>query len=240
MKICRVNENSLIIYFADTVSEETADRIRRLLPLIKHKLGQYLIDVIPSYTSLFISFDLLAMEFSLFEQELWALLENIKEIQTDQTEAPLIELAVYYGPEVALDAGEISDHTGLSFEEVVSIHASTLYRVYAIGFAPGFAYLGNTDQRIAIPRKQTPRLKIPACSVAVAEQQTAIYPNESPGGWQIIGRAPVNPIDYQRENLTLFEVGAKVKFNRISKATFLDMGGVISPEEERLFLLEAE
>lgn len=243
MKICPVNENSIIIYFSDVVSVETADKIGRVLPDIQRELGHYLIDIVPSYTSILISFDLMAIEFRAFEQELRTILENAEFAQADLAEAPLIELPVYYGPEVSLDAEEICAHTGMSFEEVVSIHSSTLYRVYAIGFAPGFAYLGNTDKRIAIPRKKTPRLKIPACSVALAERQTAIYPKESPGGWQIIGRSPINPIDYQRENLTLFEMGARVKFNPISKTTFLDMGGVLSsekgPEEERSSLLGA-
>ena len=232
MRICPVNENSLIIYFADAISPETADKIGRVLPAIQRELGQYIVDIVPSYTSILISFDLMEIEFKHFEQALQSILDNAEFAETGQAETPLIELPVYYGSEVSLDADEISAHTGLSFEEVIRIHSSTLYRVYAIGFAPGFAYLGNTDERIAISRKKTPRLKIPARSVALAERQTAVYPKESPGGWQVIGRCPVDPIDYQRENLTLFEMGAKVKFNPISKETFLDMGGVISPEEE--------
>ena len=132
---------------------------------------------------------------------------------------------------MALDADEICEHTGLTFEEVINIHASTTYRVYAIGFAPGFAYLGNTDSRIEIPRKQTPRLKVPPGSLAIADRQTAIYPKQSPGGWQIIGRTPVSLIDFERENLTVFEMGAQVTFTRIDKATFLKMGGVLLPEE---------
>ena len=108
---------------------------------------------------------------------------------------------------------------------------STKYRVYAIGFAPGFAYLGNTDKRIEIPRKQTPRLRVPAGSLAIADRQTAIYPKQSPGGWQIIGRTPISLIDFQRENLTVFEMGAQVSFTPIDKATFLDTGGVLLPEE---------
>lgn len=236
MKICPVNENSIIIYFADIISTETADEIGRVLPLIQAELGEYLVDIVPSYTSVLVSFDLMAIEFRKFEKKLQSVLNNAESARSNQQEVPLIELPVYYGPEVSLDAEEISIHTGLSFEEVVNIHSSTLYRVYAIGFAPGFAYLGNTDKRIAISRKTTPRMKIPACSVALAERQTAIYPKESPGGWQVIGRCPIDPIDYQRENLTLFEMGAKVKFNPVSKAAFLEMGGVITPEEEQLAL----
>ncbi|MCW7555862.1 allophanate hydrolase subunit 1 [Endozoicomonas gorgoniicola] len=234
MKICPVNENSVIIYFAGThnakPTPEIADEIARSLSIIQQEMSACIIDVVPSYTSVFISFDLMTIGHQSFVQRLQYVLDHCRSRQAEEAELPLIELPVYYGPEVALDAKVITDHTGLSFEEVINIHASTLYRVYAIGFAPGFAYLGNTDQRIAVPRKKTPRLRVPTCSVALAERQTAIYPRESPGGWQIIGRSPVSPIDYQRKNLSLFEVGAKVKFTPVSKAAFLDMGGAIFPE----------
>ncbi|UYM13991.1 5-oxoprolinase subunit PxpB [Endozoicomonas euniceicola] len=240
MKICPVNENSVIIYFADDLSPEStlrpspemADKVARFLSLIKQEMSACVIDAVPSYTSILVSFDLMTIEFQPFIQRLQRILDCPYDHQAVKAETPLIELPVYYGPEVALDAKAITEHTGLSFEEVINIHASTVYRVYAIGFAPGFAYLGNTDQRIAVPRKKTPRLKVPACSVALAGRQTAIYPGESPGGWQIIGRSPVSPIDYQRKNLSLFEVGAKVKFIPTSKSAFVDMGGSVSPEEQ--------
>jgi KipI family sensor histidine kinase inhibitor len=97
--------------------------------------------------------------------------------------------------------------------------------VYAIGFAPGFAYLGNVDKRIAMPRKESPRQKVVKGSVGIADQQTAIYPSDSPGGWQIIGRTAVSLIDYNDERLTKFETGGKVKFNAITRQDFIDMGG---------------
>ncbi|MET4756729.1 5-oxoprolinase subunit PxpB [Endozoicomonas sp. NE40] len=209
-------------------------KLHGLCQLFKQEMGGCIIDVVPSYRSILVSFDLMTIGHQSFVQKLQHVLDHCRGSLAEEAEPSLIELPVYYGPEVSLDAKVITDHTGLSFEEVINIHASTLYRVYAIGFAPGFAYLGNTDQRIAVPRKKTPRLKVPACSVALAERQTAIYPRESPGGWQIIGRSPVNPIDYQRKNLSLFEVGAKVKFIPISKTAFLDMGGVLSQEEHSL------
>jgi inhibitor of KinA len=110
---------------------------------------------------------------------------------------------------------------------VIALHSSIIYDVYAIGFAPGFAYLGNVDKRIAMPRKETPRQKIFKGSVGIADQQTAIYPSDSPGGWQIIGRTPISLIDYNDDKLTKFETGDKVKFNPISRADFIDMGGVL-------------
>ncbi|UXI04320.1 5-oxoprolinase subunit PxpB [Photobacterium sp. TY1-4] len=234
MTITPVNENTVMVYLADQTSPETADQIAALLPILRTQLGNYLIDIVPSYTSILISFDLMAIGLRDFTQQLKRLLSEAEQQQHQHSPSPLIELPVYYGREVALDADELCRHTGLDFEQIIEIHASTLYRVYAIGFAPGFAYLGNTDPRLHIARKQTPRAKVPAGSLALADQQTAIYPKASPGGWQIIGRTPVDLIDYQRENLTLFEMGAQVRFTPISRARFLALGGVITAEEATL------
>ncbi|PSW11399.1 allophanate hydrolase subunit 1 [Photobacterium sanctipauli] len=230
MRISSVNENTIMVYFSDTVSPATAEQIASALPVIQSQLGQYVVDIVPSYTSILISFDLVEIGLREFTKCLQQALVQCSK-NAAGAKAKSIELPVYYGPEVALDADEICAHTGLTFEEVIQIHASTRYRVYAIGFAPGFAYLGNTDPRIEIPRKQTPRLKVPAGSLALADRQTAIYPKQSPGGWQVIGRTPISLIDFERENLTLFEMGAEVAFTPIDKATFLDMGGVLLPEE---------
>lgn len=230
MRMSPVNENTVMVYFSDAVSPATAEQIAAALPVIQTHLGRYVVDIVPSYTSILISFDLVAIGLREFSQRLqWVLAQCNHAASSGQVKT--IELPVYYGPEVALDAEEICAHTGLTFEEVIQIHASTTYRVYAIGFAPGFAYLGNTDQRIEIPRKQTPRSKVPTGSLALADRQTAIYPKQSPGGWQVIGRTPVNLIDFERENLTVFEMGAQVSFIPVDKATFLDMGGVLLPEE---------
>ncbi|WP_252179698.1 5-oxoprolinase subunit PxpB [Endozoicomonas sp. 4G] len=231
MNICRVNENSVIVYFSDTISPDTADAIARVIPVIRQELGSCLVDMIPSYTSILISFDPVVIGLKAFVEELKQALVVAEHSGPNLTTADVIKLPVYYGPEVSLDAEEVSAHTGLSFDQIVDIHSSTLYRVYAIGFVPGFAYLGNTDQRIAIPRKKTPRLKVPQGSLAIAEQQTAIYPRPSPGGWQIIGRTPVGLIDYQSENLTVFKMGTKVKFTPVSKEKYLELGGVFSVQD---------
>ncbi|MCE9678444.1 5-oxoprolinase subunit PxpB [Shewanella sp. AS1] len=229
MKVAQVNENSVIVYFSDTVSEQTADSIASALPAIRAQLEQYVVDIVPSYTSILISVDLLTIGMSDFCQQLEQVLAE-RSGSAVFSQIKTIELPVYYGAEVALDAETICEHTGLTFQQVVDIHSSTTYRVYAIGFAPGFAYLGNTDERIAIPRKQTPRLNVPAGSLALADRQTAIYPKASPGGWQVIGRTPLNLIDFERENLSVFEMGAQVRFKAIDRATFLKMGGVLPIE----------
>lgn len=224
MKISAVNESTVLVVFADSVSPETADIIAQSVSVINQHPDLFVVDMVPSYTSILITYDLTRIELRTFMSRLNQCLQQDNK-ETQLSSSMVIELPVYYGPEVSLDAEEISRHTGLSFDEIISIHSSQEYRVYAIGFAPGFAYLGNTDPRIHIPRKSTPRLKVPAGSLAIAEQQTAIYPKSSPGGWQVIGRTPVNLIDFNRDNLTVFEMGAKVTFNPISREEYLEMGG---------------
>ncbi|WP_027695814.1 5-oxoprolinase subunit PxpB [Vibrio litoralis] len=230
MNISPVNENTIIVYFSDTVNLETADKISIAVTALRRRLSTHIIDVIPSYTSILISFDLLTIDLKTFMEAVNYTL-SLCEKRKVKSMGKVIELPVYYGLEVALDADHISAYTGLSFDEVVNLHSSMSYRVYAIGFAPGFAYLGNTDKRIEIPRKETPRLKVPMGSVAIADRQTAIYPKQSPGGWSVIGKTPVNLIDFEKDNLTEFEVGAQIQFKSIDKETFLEMGGCLFPEE---------
>ena len=209
MKISAVNESTVLVVFSDTVSPETADIIAQSVAMINQESDLFVIDMVPSYTSILITYDLTRIELRSFMSRLHHCLHQDNKSGQLPSSSVVIELPVYYGPEVSLDAEDISRHTGLSFDEVVSIHSSQEYRVYAIGFAPGFAYLGNTDSRIHIPRKSTPRLSVPAGSLAIAEQQTAIYPKSSPGGWQVIGRTPVNLIILIETTLRCLRWGQK-------------------------------
>jgi KipI family sensor histidine kinase inhibitor len=128
---------------------------------------------------------------------------------------------------VALDLEEISIKTNLSIENIISLHSNKLYDVYAIGFLPGFAYLASVDEKIAMPRLESPRKVIPKGSVAIADTQTAVYPQNSPGGWNIIGRTAMELFDKDLSSLSPFEVGYKVKFNSISKEVFIKQGGIL-------------
>jgi KipI family sensor histidine kinase inhibitor len=132
---------------------------------------------------------------------------------------------VYYAADVGEDLESLAQHAGLSTAEVIDLHSSTEYRVYAIGFAPGFAYLGQVDERIAAPRLTTPRLKVPRGAVAIADRQTAVYPAVSPGGWNLIGRCPVRMFDPDAEPTMPVTVGDRVRFEPVSRERFLALGG---------------
>ena len=125
-----------------------------------------------------------------------------------------------YGGDLGPDLPSVAAFARLSPDEVVGAHAALDYRVFMLGFVPGFAYMGTLDSRIAAPRHPTPRLRVPAGSVGIAGQQTGIYPMETPGGWQLVGRTPIRPFDLSRPVPFLFKAGDRVRFVPIARAEF--------------------
>jgi inhibitor of KinA len=214
--------DSLIIYFGKSIDEQIALNVKKAYLCLKKLDIEGIIEIIPSYTSIFISYDIFKFDF----ESLKELLENSINLESNESfEEKIISIDVYYGQEVALDLLDMSLKTNLSIEKIIEIHSSKLYDVYAIGFLPGFAYLASVDERIALPRLSTPRKQIPKGSLAIANTQTAIYPQSSPGGWNIIGRTTMELFDKKLEKLSPLSVGDKVKFNPISKEVFLSQGG---------------
>src|SRR3954452_19065361 len=128
-----------------------------------------------------------------------------------------VDVPVCYDAPYGPDLPDVAQFAGCDPAEVVRIHLAREYRVYVVGFVPGFAYMATVDPRIAVPRRASPRLKVPAGSVAIAAGQTGVYPAETPGGWHVIGRTPVRPYDAERSSPFLFHPGDVVQFHRISK-----------------------
>ena len=237
LKIHIAGENALIIYFSDQASSEVSEKVQQAEQCIRHamkgELSSDVIDLVPSYASLLVMFNLQRTDHHQIRNKLRALLHNLGEqtqVQSVITESSVVELPVYYALESGPDLAVIVKRNQLSIEQVIDIHQAQEYRVYAIGFAPGFAYLGEVDERIASPRLSTPRMKVPKGAVAIADKQTAVYPNISPGGWNIIGLCPIDMFDAKATPIMPVKVGDKVKFKAISKNEFLALGGQL-PEE---------
>ncbi|MDX1635169.1 MAG: 5-oxoprolinase subunit PxpB [Marinobacter sp.] len=225
MRIDAVNESTCIVYFGDRISDDTAALVRRATESIRHDLAHLVTDLVPSYTSVMVCYNPnLTDRFGIAAQLRQTL---ARAPRTEQTESGVntIELPVFYHPDVGPDLDEVCRFSGLEHDEVIHIHSGQSYRVYAIGFSPGFAYLGITDPRIALPRKSTPRQKVPTGSVGIAGSQTAIYPSATPGGWQIIGRTPSRMIDWDSDSLALVQVGDRVRFRAIDRQEFIALGG---------------
>ena len=225
--ITQLSENTLLILFQQTISIDNARAIARVQKAIQAELGHLLVDTIVAYASIHVSFNLLQTSAEALMAQLATVLEHMVDSEADERAAQVIEIPVYYGDEVALDLASLAAQKGLDTQQVIEIHSRPYYDVFAIGFAPGFAYLGNVDDRIACARKATPRAYVAPGSVAIADQQTAVYPSASPGGWQIIGRTPMSLVDYDHHTLCPFSIGDQVKFTPISRADYLCLGGVL-------------
>lgn len=236
--ISYISENAVLLEWPEKICAEQHQHIMYCQHQICSALSTSVIDCITSYASLIIYYK--------FEQigheTLNILLSNIintpylaKEKQAASTENITVEIPVYYGEESAWDIKRVTQQTKLSIDEVIQLHTQTTYRSYALGFTPGFCYLGELPKQLQLPRKSSPRLAVPKGAVAIAEQQTAVYPNASPGGWHIIGQTPIE-MYYTNNNMngqfkSTISVGQSVKFHSISKAEFLSLGGKLLQEK---------
>ena len=229
LKIEVAGENSLILYFGDTTAPEISAQVQQASKKLTAALGDFIIDQVTSYASLLLIFDPLRIDQLEVRRIIAATLNTESANKTDDNEVQsnIVELPVYYSEESGPELSLISESSGLSIDEVIALHQSLTYRVYAIGFAPGFAFLGQVDERIAAPRLSTPRLKVPRGAVGIADRQTAIYPDVSPGGWNLIGLCPTRMFDPDSTPHMPVSVGDEVRFKGISKDEFLSLGGEI-------------
>lgn len=219
--------DSIIIYFGDSINKEVSDRVLSSYELILKEEIEGLIEIVPSYTSIFIQFDIFKYDHNGLFEKIKDITENNSFDNKNKSENRLIKIPVYYDEEVGYDLKRVADLNSLTIKEVINIHSSKVYRVYTIGFAPGFGYMGEVDNRIKTPRLESPRQKIPAKSVALADLQSAVYPSSSPGGWNILGRTYIDMFDKNLEGFSYLSIGDSVKFEPISKDEFLRNGGEI-------------
>ena len=196
MKIEIAGQNAFIVYFAEQTSAAVSAQIQAAVTNILATMQDSIIDLVPSYASLLVIFDLDRSDHFAVKQQLRAALSQLDSV--DAASGELVTLPVYYSAESGPDLEVIAQLGNISVDDVIEIHQQQEYRVYAIGFAPGFAYLGEVDERIAAPRLATPRQKVPRGAVAIADRQTAVYPAVSPGGWNLIGLCPTRMFDTSR------------------------------------------
>jgi KipI family sensor histidine kinase inhibitor len=224
--IVSAGENALLIYFGDKIDATLPEKIGNFANQLKNTLSDVIVDLIPSYTSLHVSYDLNKIT----EQDLRTQIEQCltqQESQSSVLESNTTHIPVYYGLEVGLDLERLLAEKNLDLDAFIEIHTEQAYLIYAIGFSPVFAFLGEVDKRIQAPRLATPRIKIPAGSVGIAESQTAVYPTDSSGGWNIVGRTLLDLSLNNPENVDKFRVGDKVKFYSITRDEYLKNGGLL-------------
>ncbi len=222
-----IAEGSLLVRFQHPASATLAIHIGACARDIMQCFAHGLMNVTPSYTTLLIDY----LPYRLAQNDLMAQLTSLlnQPRQANQTNANIIELLVYYHPDVGPDLIRYQEQ-GLSLQEVIQLHTSVTYTVCAIGFAPGFAFMTKVAEPLRRPRRATPRLMLPKGSVGIAENQTAIYPNASPGGWNIIGNCPVTLFNPNQTPMSPWQIGSQVQFRSIEREEFVQLGGVIQPQ----------
>ena len=220
MKIRQFAEDALTIYLGDDIDEVVNRQIVALRHHIEAQSFEGVVEVVPSYTSLIIHFDV----FSVDLEKLKAALEkiDIDALAQEPFQYRVIEIPVCYGGEYGPDIGYFKE-SGLSEEDVVRLHADTEYLVYMLGFMPGFPFLGGLDERLYKDRLETPRVSIPAGSVGIGGRQTGMYPFESPGGWHLLGRTPVPLFDADREPTILYGAGDRIVYRSIGEDEYKDI-----------------
>jgi inhibitor of KinA len=222
-RIFPLGDSAITIDFGNYIDPAVNARVISLFHYLQNNPLEGMLEAVPAYSTLTVYYDVVYIRmkkevpsaYDYMRKNIEKLL--ITAINTGDLPPNHIKIPVCYDGQ---DMEWIMQQKRLSAEEIIQIHSETIYRVYMLGFLPGFPYMGEVDERIAVPRKQQPRLKVEAGSIGIAGKQTGIYPVASPGGWQIIGRTPLNIFDVKREPSVLVNPGDTVQFYPISKDEF--------------------
>ena len=219
----------LMVRLFDEIAETNMPWMLAASERLRICFAEYLTDLVPSYTTLMVHYDGLALTPAQARERIAQALTDLR--PETQNLGQCHVLPVWYdlsvGPELAL----LAKRTGWSVSEVIRRHSEHQYQVFALGFAPGFAFMGLVEEALAAPRLATPRKRVATGSVGIAERQTAAYPAQSPGGWNLIGRTPSALFDREREGYSLMQPGDRVQFAPVSRAEFIRLGGDDTPQE---------
>lgn len=218
--------DTITLHFGEQIDVALVDSIHKAAAVLREALGERLLDAVPSYTTLLLRYDLRQDDLASLVADVRPALDTLStEGGESEAEPDMVEVPVFYDVRVGPDLERIAGRAGISIDDVVKRHTASTYHVFAIGFAPGFAYLGQVADELAAPRLSTPRQKVPVGTLGIADTQTAIYPITSPGGWNLIGRTPLTLFDPERDRPSLLEAGQQVRFRAIDEAEYIELGG---------------
>jgi len=220
-RFATLSDRALTVHLGDQIDTVTFQAVRSLSRQLEATPPVGMFEFVPAFTTVSIYYDPLRTSGA----ELTSLITDLVTVRDAAIDSQprVVEIPVCYGGEFGSDLEFVAKHAKLTPQEVIEIHAGADYLVHLIGFAPGFPYLGGMSARIAAPRRSSPRLKIPAGSVGIAGDQTGIYPLETPGGWQLIGRTPLALFRPQQEPPTLLQAGDIVRFRPITPQKFREL-----------------
>lgn len=223
MRFRIAGESGLVVELGAGISVRTNTRVRALGLALEQAGIPGLAEVVPTYRSLAIYYDPMVLDVDELKARVIELTGRLKDIPLPPPRT--VELPTVYGGVYGPDLSFVAEHTRLTEAEVIRLHSRPLYHVYALGFTGGFAYLGGLPARLATPRRDSPRLRVPEGSVGIGGKQTGAHPMETPGGWRIIGRTCAPLFDISKEPPTPVEPGDKIRFVPISEAEYLARGG---------------
>jgi len=212
------SDQSLLVYLGNQISPQTHDRVRRLLKLLELEPIAGVLNLHPAYCSLLVKFDPRKLRHAKLEGILSRYIKRLAGVPLPPPRQ--LEIPVCYGHDFGPDLADVSALHGLTPERAIELHSSATYLVYFLGFVPGFAYLGELPEALITPRLPTPRAKVPAGSVAIAGNQTGVYPFVTPGGWRLLGRTPLRLFRSSQDSLSLLSIGDRVRFTPISRERF--------------------
>jgi inhibitor of KinA len=220
-------DTALVVEFGDRIDRELNDRVLRLSALLRASSPPGIVETVPTFRSLMVLYDPLLTDSASLTSAISKLLDP--EGGSATTQSKLWRIPACYAPSHAPDLPEVAQRTGLAAQDVIQRHVETCFHVYMIGFVPGFPYMGDLPEPLVLPRRTDPRVKVPAGSIAIATNMTAIYPVESPGGWHLIGATPIRLFDDMRSaQPALLSPGDKVCFEPITPAEFDEIRAAIA------------
>lgn len=218
IRFLMAGDSALVAEFGNAITPEINARIRAFNIALEQRKLPGVLELLPTYRSVLIQYDPEIIGTEILKARLSDIAQNLDTIAIPS--AQVVELPVLYGGEMGPDLDFVAEHAGLSPEQVIRLHTEPEYLIYMLGFTPGFTYLGGLNEKIHTPRLAQPRVKIPGGSVGIAGSQTGVYPIDSPGGWQLIGRTPVKLYDPNRAEPILPRAGQYIKFRAIDQAEF--------------------
>jgi len=217
-----MGDRGLLLEFGDEISREISEKVRRMALAIQGEAMIGIVETVPTYRSLLIIYNPMILPIEGLKKRLTRIEEGLQ--QTPLPEPKLTRIPVVYGGVYGPDLEEVARYHQVSPEEVIQLHCSKPYLIYMIGFMPGFPYMGELPEALVTPRLKTPRLSIPKGSVAIAQRQTGIYSITSPGGWQVLGRTPVELFYPEEDPPARLQMGDFVQFYQISEKEFKEWG----------------
>ncbi|MFR3728945.1 5-oxoprolinase subunit PxpB [Lacrimispora sp.] len=218
MRIKAVGDRAVLVELGDSINESVNRKVMEFNKKVLSSEMEGILETVPAFCSLLVYYDPMVTDYD----AVFHYISNLSFSGSENREqsGALVEIPVCYGGSFGPDLSFVAEHAGLKEEEVIRIHSGRDYRIYMLGFLPGFPYLGGMDERIATPRLNVPRTLIPAGSVGIGGEQTGIYPMDSPGGWQLIGRTPFCLFDPENGQKRLYEAGDTIRFVPISLREF--------------------